>query len=123
MDRDTEKELDAMVEILKELDIESDKKDKITSKKTEQKSKNKKIPKKEILKMEAAKKSKKITQFFSKKPAAAAKVVHEPMEVDKADIAQDEDMEVDTLSWEVRDTILSSRSKNCIQRLKHWSSS
>ena len=73
---DTEKELDAMVKILKELDIESDKKDKITSKKTEQKSKNKKIPKKEILIMEAAQKSKKITQFFSKKPAAAAKVVH-----------------------------------------------
>ena len=93
VDRDTEKELDALVEILKELDIESNKKEKITSKKTEQKSKNnKKISKKEILKIEAVKKSKKITQFFSKKPAAAEEVFHEPMEVDKADIAPDEDM-------------------------------
>ena len=37
VDRDREKELDPLVEILKELDIESDKKDRKTSKKTEQK--------------------------------------------------------------------------------------
>ena len=107
MDRDSEKELDAMVEVLKELDMESDKKDRRKKNKKEQT--YKKMSKKEILKMEAAKQSKKITQFFSKTQAAAAKVSCEPMEVDDVDIAPDDDMEVDFLSWEVRDAILLSR--------------
>ena len=69
------------------------------------------MSKKEILKIETAKHSKKIMEFFSKTSAAATKVPCEPMEVDDVEIAPDDDMEIDILSWEVRDAIILSRQK------------
>ena len=63
VDKESAKEMEDMVEILKELDIKSEKKERIVMKKKEKP--GKKMTKKEILKTKAAKNSKKITEFFS----------------------------------------------------------
>ena len=108
VDKEKAQEMEEMVEILKELDIKSKKKERVVMKKEKP---SKKLSKKETLKIKAAKNSKKITEFFSTTSAEVRIVSCEPMEVDDEEVVPDDDMEVDILSWEVRDAIMRSRQK------------
>ena len=109
MEKENAKEMEDRVETLKELDIKSKKKDKVDLKKEKP---GKKLSKKETLKLKAAKNSKKITEFFSTTSAEVRNVSCTPMEIDaEENVPDDEEMEVDILSWEIRDAIMRSREK------------
>ena len=109
LDKESTKEMEDLGEILKELDIKSKKKERVVIKKGKP---DKKMSKKETLKIEAAKNSKKITEFFSTTSAAVRVVSIVPMEVDDEEsVTDEEEMEVDSLSWEIRDAVTRSRQK------------